>query len=101
MSTSPILDICPHRGTAGEADMDQGQIMENFTGPVNELGPKSSRRVDLFGVVDSMRIEIFGPNFGSSSILQKIIFSLKKKKSFFFSYLLKYIHGWWEEGLVS
>lgn len=39
MSTSPTPGNCPRRGTAGEADMDQGQIMENFTHPNNELGP--------------------------------------------------------------
>lgn len=39
MSTSPTPDTYPRRGTAGEADLDQGQIMKNFAGPDNEFGP--------------------------------------------------------------
>lgn len=66
MSASHQLLISAHRGTAGEADMDQGQIMENFTGLVICLGLILENSEPFGGVIDPIEyLKILDHIFGS------------------------------------
>lgn len=59
--------------------------MENFTGSDNELGPKCSRRVNLFGVMDSSEnLKFLDQILDPLLFFRELYLGLKKKGLFKF-----------------